>query len=155
MGRVERITRELQSFDHKLFCDKNAEGTLRICRKTLRYELYDVDGQEMIFARPAYHVIFYLTNDWTIRGRDVEWGVLPILKKLRECDSHQRDMANLVEKQAEEQEKSNDRFLDNYTEAFCKENRRAFAKETDGIITSNLNKKKDKRWLEEKKIKNR
>lgn len=153
MVRVERVTKHLKRFDPKLYCDIDSEGTPRVCRHSVRLEVYDVDGVEVLFARPTPHVIFYLTNNWKKTGFPVEWGVDNILNKLRFGDTHNRDLVGLIEKQDLEEKKSHERFLDNYTESFCKEYRREFAKATDGIRVANADKSKDSRRLEEKKIK--
>lgn len=155
MVRVERITKHLKRFDYKLYCDKDAEGTPRVCRQSIRNEIYDIDGVEILFARPAPHVIFYLTHNWKKSGHPVEWGVDNILNKLRFGDTHSRDLVSMIEKQDEGEKKTHERFLDNYTESFCKEYRREFAKATDGVRVANADKGKDSRRLEEKKIKYR
>lgn len=155
MVRVERVTKHLKRFDNKLYCDTDSEGTPRVCRKSVRWEIYDVNGVDILFARPTPHVIFYLTNNWKKSGHPVEWGVDNILHKLRFGDTHNRDLVSEIEKQDLEEKKSHERFLDNYTEGFCKEYRREFADSVNDINVSTMDKSKDSRRLEDKKIKHR
>lgn len=154
MGRAEAITREISKYDTKLYCDKNVEGTLCVYRKSQRVEAYILDdGSSFSYVRPAPFLIFALTDNWKVTGLPCDWGVEPILQRLRDNDLHKRDLASEIEKNEERIKKENDRDLDNYTEAFLKENRREFAKAANDIRVANMDKSYDIRRKLDKRIK--
>lgn len=154
MGRAQVITREISKYDSKLYCDKSTEGTLCIYRKSQRIESYILDdGSCFSYVRPAPFLIFALTDNWKVTGKPCDWGVEPILKRLRENDLHKRDLVSEIEKNEELIKKENDRDLDNYTEAFLKDNRREFAKASNDIRVANMDKSYDIRRKLDKRIK--
>lgn len=100
MGRAECITEYVRLHDRKLFCARDAvAGTLCIFRKTERLETYDVDGHRITFALPDRHMVCALTDNWSIRGNPVDWGLLPIMEHIRKIDlwSNECHITNLLE----------------------------------------------------------
>lgn len=144
MGRMNQVTRFVKTHDSKLYCERR-EGKLCVCRKDQRIESYDIDGSSVDFILPASHLVFALTDDWTLSGQPREWGLLPILDRLKEHDLWNRDVAKDVLAQKERRSKSRDRDVDNHIEAYLKEHRRDFARATNDINTSNLSKKENRR----------
>ena len=142
MGRKEAITKELKRYDPKLFCDELQEGKLAVFRKSNRVESYIMDdGSVLGFYRPAPFMIFCLTHNWLPSGEPVEWGVLPILKRLRDGDLWHRDVAGDIEKNEERIKEANERDLKNQTESFLYDFRDQFKKTFNEVNTANLNKK--------------
>lgn len=153
MGRVERITEAIKSHDRLLYCDESREGKLCIYRKSTRLEAYRLDDDSVLqFARPAPHFIFALTHNWKMDGRNVDWGIEPIMARLRAIDLWNRDLAEEFIQQEEKEIESSERERKNTTEAFLKDFRRQFAKTFDGVNTANMA-KKDSRRLGDKTIK--
>ncbi len=77
------------------------------------------------------------------------------MDKIREMDVlanerlfEEMDLSN------EKVDESNKRAMKNDIESFCIENRRAFAKATDDILTHSLSKDEPKRRLKDRRIKN-
>ena len=150
MGRESRITKEVQKHDPKLYCAKNAEGTLCVYRRGVRFEAYEFDGDVMIYTRPAPHFVFALTDNWKTNGRSVEWGLEPIQARLKAIDLWNRPtLADELIESYEQDEKSAERDLDNSIEAFLKDYRREFARTFNDVNTSTMNKKLDKRRLKD------
>jgi len=143
VGRAEAITERLRGYDPMLYCEKSREGKLCVYRKGQRIESYFIDEVESViqFVRPAPFFIFAVTDDWSLHGQSVDWGIEPIMQRVKRIDSWNRDVAEECLRQAEEKEASVTRDRQNKTESFLKDFRRGFAKATNDINTSTLAKK--------------
>lgn len=150
--RARRITRILQNeYDGALFA-KYRYGRIDILRKQFKYIPYDVDGSTLLAPVKDDWFVMSLTDNWSMDGRSVEWGIEPILARLRSIDLHKRDLADEVIRQKEKDLESKDRSLDNKLEAFWKDNRRLWAKNFERVNRSNLV-KKDRRYVDDTKRK--
>jgi hypothetical protein len=148
MGRAERITREVQTYDRELYCDKNMEGMLCIYRKGRRYESYQLeDGSVLTYARPSPHFVFALSDTWRATGKPVEWGVVPILNRLKALDLWNRDLVGELEAAYDKDEESNARKRRNDTESFLLDFRSQFKKTFNDTRVANMDMKKDKRRI--------
>lgn len=151
MGRAEAITRAVKTYDRELYCERNKEGKLCIFRKSIRWESFQLEDNVVLrVARPAPHLVFTLTDNWRPQGRPVNWGVLPILAHLRECDLHNRDIVSELEKQDDKHREACARESRNQAEAFASEFRSDFKKAFADVNTSNFKKVERKRKDEEK-----
>jgi hypothetical protein len=144
VGRVDRITNALRAHDDKLYCAKSKEGTLCVYRRSYRLEPYQIGDNVLVDLRPAPFFIFALTDTWKLNGLPREWGIDPIMHRIREIDGWSRNVAQDLIKGYEKDAESKDRDIDNQNEAFLKDFRKQFAKTTDGINTASM-KKIDKR----------
>lgn len=152
MGRAERITQEIKLHDRLLYCERREEGKLCIFREGKRVETYHMDcGSVLHFVRPTPHFVFALTDNWKMDGKPVEWGILPIMNRLRANDLWHRDMASEIITNEENFKRSITRERQNTIESFLLDFRRQFAKTFDGVNTSTME-KKDSRWLGDKLI---
>lgn len=147
MGRANVVTDYIKRYDSQLYC-KDREGKLCIFRKGQRIESYDVDGVTIDFVRPAPHFVCALTDDWTTNGKPVEWGLMPILERLQSHNLWERDIVKELQNAYDKKEASKSRELDNHIESYLKDNRKAFAKATDDVLTHSMS-KTDKRKLGE------
>lgn len=149
--RAETITRKLREHDRELYCGKNKEGTLCVFRNTRTTEAYEVDGSTIIFVRTSPYYVFSLTRDWTARTEPVEWGIEPIMQKVRYGDLWNNDQ--LVEdliKGYEKDKESSERDFQNETEAFLKDWRRQVAKDFADVNTSTMDKTDPRKKWEKK-----
>jgi hypothetical protein len=148
VGRAERITREVQAYDRELYCEKNMEGMLCIYRKSKRCESYQLeDGSLLTYVRPAPHLIFALTDTWKVTGRPVEWGVVPILQRLKALDLWNRDIVGELEQAYDNEEAANARKRKNDTESFLLDFRSQFKKTFNDTRIANMDMKKDLRRI--------
>lgn len=138
MGRADDITKAIKSHDRELYCEKNREGKLCVYRKGSRIESYDVNGHVIDFVRPAPNFVFALTDNWRTTGIPVEWGIVPILERLKAIDLWNRDLAGECIQSTIKEIESRDRARKNSTESFLMEFRRQFARATNEINTANL-----------------
>ena len=98
------------------------------------------DGSTLWFFRPDHHFVTALTDIWTIRGKPVDWGLEPIMKRLDSLDLWRRDIVSDIEEQERKREESNARDRMTKNEAFLSDFRSQFAKATSDINTANMNK---------------
>ena len=84
---ARRITDEIQRYDYKLYAKKDNDGVIRIYRKCKEYRseqlTRDVSVLNLINND---HLVMSLTDTWGFRGKPVDWGVLPIMARLRAMD---------------------------------------------------------------------
>lgn len=132
---VRRLTKELKSYSRDLYAERSPNGGVQIYRKTTRYESYDFDGKTLTVAIPQAQLIVCLTDDWTMKGNPVEWGIEPVCWKIRSIDSHRDD--SYFEKMLElreQSEKNKKRELSNNMKAIAADMRQDFAKATNDIV---------------------
>lgn len=123
--REVRLGQQLRAFDSTLYLNRVGQDQLQLMKK----------------SKPADYYILSLTEDWSAKARSVEWGVEPIIARLREIDGHNPDsFVNKMDEMHEKEKQSKDRDLKNKTEDFAKEFRKPFAKAFEGINTSTLEK---------------
>lgn len=153
-ARLNSINSALRRFDEKLYAEKDLLGKITIYRKAYRFLAYEFQGERLLVSHPNPYMIFPLTDDWSAKGKSVEWGVEPILSRLQAIDAWNR--ARIHQEYLEQHEKVDaaaDRDFKNNTEAFLKDFRRPFAKAFNDINTSTLE-KRDSRRDYERKMKN-
>lgn len=152
MGRADVVTSEIRKHDPKLFC-RSREGKLCIYRESTRVETYYLDDNVILHSvRSAPHFVMALTDSWKFDGEAVDWGLEPILARLRDMDLWNRDLVSEMEKKHDEHEQKKLRELRNNSEDFLYEFRDKF-KETFKDVNVSTVHKKDRRTLEDKKVK--
>jgi hypothetical protein len=150
--RAHRLTDLLQNeYDPKLVA-KSKYGRIDILRKGFRYVPYEINGQVILVLNEDNWPVLSLTNNWKNDGRPVEWGVEPILAKLRSMDLWKRNIADEAIKAKEKKSESQERGMDNNLEAFWKDNRRLWAKNFDQVNRSNIS-RPDRRFRDDKILK--
>lgn len=147
MTREQLYTHELKKHDRNLLCRKEADGYYKVFMKSKRVVYYDVDGVRMGFVVPDEKFICPLSEDWSMRTRPVEWGLLPLMEKIRRMDAMNLD-ADVYkwEEQERKHQESKDKDLANNAEAFASDFRSAFKKEFDYTLTHSLDKKEKRRF---------
>lgn len=135
-----RLEKELKRYDRKLYVVKSSNGMLQVWRKpeswgdSMRDE--STDGAQL-----SPLLVLPLTHDWTLKGRIVDWGFEPIKAKLREMDGWRDD--TMLEKWRNDRDfikRDEDRMKRNDARARAAELRSDFAKATNDINTSTLEK---------------
>jgi len=152
MSRADRITTEVRKYDSKLYAKKE-DGVIHIYRKCkeLRKE-WLADGVPVLNVVENPYRVMSLTDTGNIRGKSVDWGIDPILAKLRAMDLWNSGIGvEHFKEEHEKAEKSKERDFANSTEAFLYDMKSAFAKSVSDVNTSNLT-KIDKRREGDKRI---
>lgn len=140
---TKRITDEISRYDYKLYAKKDNDGTIRIYRQCKEYrpELL-AHGVAVLNVIRNDHLVMSLTDTWGVRGKPVEWGILPILARLRAMDLWNSDnLMTAFIKNEEVDEKRREKKMKNTTEDFLYEFRDSFKKATNDINTSQLSKR--------------
>jgi hypothetical protein len=150
--RAERLTKAVRKHDPELYVERKGH-LMCVFRKTRTLEHYEYDGVNFAFSRVSPYFVFALTDNWATTGNPVEWGIEPIIARLRAIDlwnnpSLTEDLLKSYEKR--DQEKARERK--NNTEAQMAEMYPIFKKAFADINTSTLA-KKDRRRLDDKKLK--
>lgn len=139
MSREQEINRIIQRYDRELVAQRDFKGTMCVWRKAYRFEEFEFDGKRFLFSRPDLKLVFALTDNWTQSGRPVDWGLEPILNRLKSIDVwRDPDFAEKLIAQYEQDEQSNRRNLRNTVESFLIDYRRQFAKTFGDVNTSTL-----------------
>jgi hypothetical protein len=151
MTRCDEITRAIQGHDRDLYA-KKVGSMIQIFRKCKEYRRETLDhGITLWNLIRNDWLVMSLTDTWGARGKPVEWGILPIMARIKALDLWNSDnVSKEFFEQEEKDEKSKERDFKNNVESFLYDFRSQFAKATNDINTSTLN-KIDKRRLGEKK----
>ncbi len=136
-SRVKTLTKQLKEHDKDLYAKRMLDGVVLVCRKS----------RNVFTGQTNDQLIFPLTDDFTSKGKPVEWGVEPILAHLKAMDGWNRDV---VEDWISSDEKSKEvaakqRMSKN--EDFARDFRRQFARTFDDVNTSTLEKIDNRRRL--------
>ena len=152
-SRARQITAALKSYDYELYAKEDYNGVIRIYRKCkeMRSEWISYQVPLGVIVRND-HLVMSLTDTWGSRGQKVDWGILPIMARIKALDLwNSRNLSNEFFEQEEKDEISRERHMRNTTESFLYEFKDQFKKATNDINTSSLN-KFDKRKLGDKKL---
>lgn len=150
-NHVRVLERELKKYDDKLIVRTNRKGVRIIYEVRKKVDWFELDGHKIGHLTDNPQIVFCLTDTWTIHGKPVDWGLLPILDKLRFSDmALNTSLMEDLEKQDEEMEESKKRDMRNQTEAFLYDFRSQFKKTFSDINVSSLD-KTDKRRKKTKK----
>lgn len=138
-ARVESLNQHLKSHDRALYAQRSSNGVIQVYRQGTRWESFGWGDGVMHYSRPSPHFILALTENWTLNTPGVDWGIEPVIWKLKEWDSW-RDGGPLhfMRKERERAADIKERSLANEFRALAADSRRDFAKATNGINTSTL-----------------
>ena len=150
--RTRRITKALQTYDRFLYA-KEDEKAIRIFRKCKEYRLEHIDVNTPVFnsIRNDY-LVMSLTDTWGVKGKSVDWGIEPIMARIKALDLWNNDnLFSQFFKDEEKDKESRERDFRNNTESFLYDFRSQFAKATNDVNTSSLS-KFDKRRNGDKRL---
>lgn len=140
--RAHKITAELRKHDRELYCNSLNETTLAIFRKSSRLETYWLDSETCIHnLRASPHFVCALTDNWQANGLPVEWGLEPIMKRIRENDLWSRDrLADELIESYEKKSESLKRDRINKIESLLLDNKHEIRDAFSNINVANLKK---------------
>lgn len=146
-ARARRLTTHLRGHDAQLFARSEMDGSIRVYRHGTRYEKFDFNGDTFIVSRPDSFLVLALTHNWSIAGEPVDWGIDPLLSKIKESDFHRTGelLADQLRKERERDQALTDRANRNEIKARAYDMRRDFARATNEINTSGLKKTESRR----------
>ncbi len=88
---------------------------------------------------PASYFICALTDNWTLQGKPVDWGIDPVMNRIRDMDLWGSNHS--LDKMRERREKlkaDKDNSQRNETRAIAADMRKDFARATNDINTASL-----------------
>lgn len=149
-ARLNQINKTVRTHDRKLFA-KRVGSRVDIMRESYRFMPYDLDGIRLLVSVPSPHQIFSLTDNWTVSGKPVEWGLEPISHRLKAMDLWNReDFMEELLKEYEKDQESEKRSFRNNIESFLRDFRREFSGTFNDVNTSTLEKVDSRRKRERK-----
>jgi len=155
-GLLNKYTKALRSYDRDLFAGLTKDGLPCVFRRSKRYEaVCEFEGFRLLNLREDKQYVCAITDNWMASGKPRDWGIDHVVGHIKSIDA----LAN--EKLFEEMDAHNERVdeikkkdMRNDIESFWIDERRAFAKATDDILTHSLSKDEPKRRLKDRSIKN-
>lgn len=140
MTRVERLTKEVRSYDRELYCKKEGNAIL-LCRKKVLWEDFSFNGSQFFYSRSFPEVIFCLTDDYTQKGNPVDMGIDHVLNRIKSIDgwSDQSDSHKIIDRLLKSEE-TKEKDQRNSYESFAYEWRDEFKKAFEDVNTSSLEK---------------
>lgn len=133
-SRVREVNRVVKGYDKYLVAQRERNGAIHIYRKT---------------SDPAdpLHFVMALTDNWTVRGKPRNWGLEVVVNRIAAHDLWKDEtVVDRIEASLAKAEESKEKGMRNSIESFLYDFRRQFARATDGINVSSLE-RKDKRAL--------
>jgi hypothetical protein len=96
------------------------------------------DGSVLRVKVPEKQLVFHLTHNWSPRGTPVEWGLLPIMNRLKCIDIYNNyGWFDQIMTEAEKQDEGKKRDFNNTVESFMYEFRDAVKKTTSDVVVTN------------------
>lgn len=131
-----RLNKEVNGYDSALYATRASNGMIQVYRKPTKSvaNLYDADD-----FNPNPLLILCLTDTWTIQGKPVEWGLEPVMERLRSMDQW-ADGISYEEfcRRRDQRESTDKRTFNNDLRDRAKDLRSDFVRATDDINTSTL-----------------
>lgn len=142
---AQRYTRAVRKHDPELYViQPQIGGMCFLMRKGQKLRPYSFDGGTLWVSEPNPMQIMALTDDWTAKGAQVEWGILPLMEKIRSMDSHNDThdggIIARLERNQERMAEAKRREQRSLHEAMAYEAHGAFRKAFKDINTSTLSK---------------
>lgn len=141
-AREWEMTKHLKAHDADLVCRRSGlDGPYCILQKSTTWDSYQFGAASLTYSRPTYNLVFALTDTWTKQGKPRDWGIEPVIQRIKEhrFERHAEQFQELMKADAKAKE-SSAREQSNKSEAFLRDFRRQFAKATNDINTSTLEK---------------
>lgn len=142
---AQRLTAAVQKHDRELYVIQPKIGGLcLVMRRARKLVAYAFNGGTLWVSEPNDFQVLPLTHNWQAKGRPVEWGVLPLMERLRSMDahndSHDGGVIARLEREDEKHEEAKRRHVRSLHEAMAYEQHSVFRKAFKDINTANLRK---------------
>lgn len=145
-GRVRTITSHLRRYDPDLYADRATDGIITVYRKYRTYIPYSYEGKNLYVSTIVPQWIMALTRDWSANTQAIDWGIEPLLSKIKTMDQWRKDSAlDESRRHNEMAAKIKERSFRNNVRALAADVRRDFAKATNDINTASMAKKSNRR----------
>ncbi len=147
-SRVRILNKHLKSYDWQLVSMRLGDR-INVYRYNTYWEPFEWQNKKYLYAKKVPQFILSLSENWLADGKPVDWGIEPLMRKIREMDQWRDDsMYENLTKQRERFKELKEREFKNNVKALAYDMRRDFAQATNDINTSTLE-KTDKRRLKD------
>jgi hypothetical protein len=149
-------TKALRRYDRDLFVERTKDGALCVFRKVKRFVPVCVDeGFKLLNLIEDRQLVFALTENWTMRGKPVDWGIDDVLGRVQSLDHWANvDLVERLDAENERIDQIRAKDMRNEMEAFWSDNRERVKKATGDILTHSLSKDNKRQILRDRSIKN-
>lgn len=138
--RLKRIDCELKKYDRCLYAVRSGSGMLQVHRKAEHWSAADFVTTPTAES-PYPQLILCLTDTWKYEGKPVEWGLEPLMREIRSRDGWAQALSfEQMLKNRENAERMKKESLQREMRARAYDVRRDFARATNDINTSTLEK---------------
>lgn len=127
MDRASVLTKHLRSHDNKLFAKKH-DGVIHVFRRANRYASVAWESGTLVYSYEDRDHVTSLTDTWGIGGNPVDWGIEPVLQRIKEIDGHNRSVLEEMLEQSDKAREQKERDNKNRNEAFLRDFRKPFQK---------------------------
>jgi len=150
--RARRLTHFLKTHDPELYARDDGQS-IKVYRRCKEFRLESLGYETPVLNLVRNdHLVMSLTDTWGVKGKRVDWGIEPVMARIKALDLwNSNNLADQFFKEEEEHEKQKAKDFSNNVESFLYDFRSQFKKATSDINTSNLN-KFDKRKLGDNKL---
>lgn len=140
-SRLKRLNQHIRAYDSDLYAHRTDQGMIQVMRKSVRWDAFEWDGLTVQYLKPQHQPVLPLTERWNYQSQPCEWGIEPILERLKFMDGWRDDTYWEEMKKNRESDKENrSRAQRNELRAAAADCRRDFAKAVNDINTSALEK---------------
>lgn len=152
MYSAETLTEHLKKYDKNLFA-REERGVIHVLVRGERKQSERLSDTEFIsYFVPTEHVVLSLTENWSFSGQRRNWGIDRVLFRIKEIDSHKRDLMKEFEEENEKIKKSKERDFQNHNEAFLHEWRDDIKKQFNDVNTSGMTAVDSRRKFEKRSL---
>lgn len=137
-SKVRTYNKYLKEMDKELFAQRDGRF-INVYRYSPRSKSFGLSNGDVLtyYVKTINHILV-LTDNWMYTGNPVDWGIEPLMRKLRAMDTWTRNgMIEDMELAREYRDKSKKREQRNIHESVAKEIRSEFKKGSDQINFAN------------------
>jgi hypothetical protein len=153
---LSAYTKALKSYDRELFAGMSKDGLPCVFRRSKRFEVvYEEEGVRLLNLVEGKQYVCAITDNWTATGKRREWGIDDVVDHIRKIDVvANKALFDEMDAHNEKVEESKKRDVRNNIESFWIDQRRAFQKATEHVLTHSMSKDEPRKRLKDRSIKN-
>ncbi len=143
--KVNRLNQKLRQYDRNLIAKESDNGMIQVWRLADKWSSADLCSDDFGSSRPM-QFIFALTDNWTVTGKPVDLGIEPVMDRVREMDLWSKvSFLDEMRKNRDRVKAIKEQTKRNEIQAMAYDMRKDFAKATNEINTSTLEKVESRR----------
>jgi hypothetical protein len=138
-SKVFSLTQHLKGHDKDLYAEQSLNGLVTVQRRSVHWQSVAWEKGVLHYSRPISQFVLALTDTWQLQGNPVDWGIEPVLSRIKELDAYRDDsMLDQMRKERERTEELKQKSFRSEIRARAYDLRKEFAQATNEINTSTL-----------------